>query len=440
MRRWLTGTNVPIYLAIVGLFIGQQLLATVLSPVARASGLTEIQVGTIWAASSLMFVLMSPIWGWVIARIGERRVLITSLVGSALALTAFAVLASAATSKLIEPSVAYPLMIAVRSILFGVFGSATPVAAQSYIASSTNSEQSRVRGLAGVGASFAIAGIIGPALGGILASWSVLAPLYGSGAVVIMAVTVVWFNMREPQTPETMPNSAEDLEPASDSIRALSRRVLPYLGIGLALWLTSSLHSVVLSFVLQDRLGLDASHTGNLTGIAFVAAGIASAVVQLGLLRMVKLKPRVMITTGIAITASGLVVLTVAQVAVLLVVGTTFVAIGLALAVPGYTASTTLQVHQGAQGTIAGLMAANNSLGSVIAPIAATTLYTLNGSYPYYFALSVLAIALAVTVLVVRNHSQSGEMTASSDQFASLSGESSTSDPHNHPVVDERLQ
>lgn len=395
-------TNAPIYLAIIGLFTGQQLLATVLSPVARASGLTEVQVGTIWAASSLMFVVMSPVWGRITERLGVRCVLLLSLFGSAGALMGFALLASAATRGRLEPATVYPLMIVVRSLLFGFFGSATPVAAQTFIASSTGNEKSRIRGLAGIGASFAIAGAMGPAVGGALASRSVLAPLYGSAVVVLTAAIIVWCTVPKSQGPRAALATGAGGSPRSAGV-ALLIRVLPCLMVGLGLWLTSSLHSVVLSFVLQDRLGLDAGRTGKLTGIAFAVAGIGSSAVQLGLLRVVTLTPRTMIIIGVGLAASGFTVLVFAQAAAVIVLGTALIAVGLAFAVPGYTTVTTMQVSQKSQSGLAGMMAANNSLGSVIAPVTATALYMVNGNAPYLFALVVLAVALVITVGSVGN-------------------------------------
>ena len=67
--------------AIVALGFSFSVLFAVLAPLGREVGLTEFQISTILAASSLTMFLASPRWGRLSDRVGRKRIMIIGLLG-----------------------------------------------------------------------------------------------------------------------------------------------------------------------------------------------------------------------------------------------------------------------------------------------------------------------------------------------------------------------
>ena len=63
--------------------IGSSLLFTIVSPMARATGLSEIQFGLVLTLASLPLVVGAPFWGRKSDAIGRKPVFVFGLFGSA---------------------------------------------------------------------------------------------------------------------------------------------------------------------------------------------------------------------------------------------------------------------------------------------------------------------------------------------------------------------
>ena len=138
--------------------------------------------GALLASFSTMQFIFYPIWGRLSDRIGRRPLILMSLIGSAISFVAFG----------FAPNLA---VLFIARVAAGILSAASLPVAQAYIADVTPPEK-RASGMAVLGAAFGLGFVCGPALGGILGSYS----LFGLQAIqtpalfaaCVCALNFVW--------------------------------------------------------------------------------------------------------------------------------------------------------------------------------------------------------------------------------------------------------
>src|SRR5690606_42096076 len=96
--------------------MGQSLMFAILPPVARNLGLTEVQVGSIFAVSALLWVLASPFWGRLSDIWGRRPLILVGLIGYTVSMASFGLCVQAGLSGWSALRPAYVLKIGTRAI------------------------------------------------------------------------------------------------------------------------------------------------------------------------------------------------------------------------------------------------------------------------------------------------------------------------------------
>lgn len=372
-------------LGVLAVFTAQQSLAPVQAPLAREVGLTELALGLILTAGAALFAATALLWGRAVDRLGPRPVMLTGMLLSLAGLTGFALVSQVALAGDLTPGATLALMISTRSLLFGAGIGAVPVAAIAMIAASTSSESARTGGIGRVGAAQGLAIALGPALGGLLGFAGLLGPVWAAPAIVLLAVGVVAALL--PRAPARA--STREPSTARTSLKPWDTRLWPILLAGFGLYLALGMTLIVLGFLIQDRLVLDAAATVRATGVASFASGVVLILVQGVLVPRLGRPATWLLRTGTPVAAVGLLGLAFAPGLPTIVAAMTVLALGLGLALPGYTTAPTLLVGPEEQGGIAGLVQTVTGLTFVIAPLAGTALYGLGGPVP------ILAAALA---------------------------------------------
>lgn len=385
------------YVAVVGMFGGQQILAPVIPPLGRSLGLSEIQVGLFITVSSTVILLASPLWGRAVSRFGPKPVIVASLLGVAFALLGFAIVTQVAVATGMSPGVTFWLLLLCRGVGFGLTAAAVPVAVQTHLAASTETEAERVRSLGLYGAAYGFGAVVGPMLGGLLATWGLRAPLFVPPVLILLIAGVVWVRFQ--------PGAGSPPAPAEEGRRALSpldRRVSPYLVTGLVLFLALTSLPVTVGFLVQDRLGLTPEQAAQQTGVALLGYGIASLIAQGLLVRRLAWSPATLLRVGIPTSMVALAALAFAPNLATIVLATTLFGLGHGLALPGYMAGATLRVEAHEQGGLAGLIGATNGAGSIGGPLFGTPLYALAPGAPFLASAALLGVlALFVRVRLV---------------------------------------
>ena len=278
---------------VVCMGMGQTIIFAVLPPLARQIGVGDFQVLSIFMLSALFWVLTGPIWGRYSDTYGRRPFIVVGLSAFAVSTAAFATVLHLGLDGVLAGTALYALLLGTRCI-YGIIGSATPGAAQAYIADRTPIER-RTAGMAAFSAAFGIGAMVGPAFAGAVVALDPLAPLYAVAAAAALSVAAVWFFLPERTAPKER-ESRPTLSPFDKRIRA-------YLVYGLATAIATAIPIQFIAFYFIDRLGLQSEDALQLVGVALSAAAMASLFSQLVLVQRFNLPPSIdlsMVTQALA--------------------------------------------------------------------------------------------------------------------------------------------
>ncbi|MGI5130198.1 MFS transporter [Pseudonocardia sp. CA-107938] len=378
-------------LAVFGLMAGQQMLNPVLPPLTRELGFSELALGVVWAVSGAGVVVTSSFWGRRAATWGHRRVLLTSLVGAAAGLLAFAVVAAVGISGALAVPLLFALVLLTRGIAFGLSWAATPVTAQSYVAAVTTGPAERVRGMAVIGAAQGLALAVGPAVGGVLSLGGLLVPVFAAPVVLVAIAVLVRIGLPAPPTRHT-PGPAV-------RVSALDRRFRPFLAIGFGLYLALAVVLMIVGFVVQDRLHVGVHETGAVTSLMLLAAAGMLVVVQAAVVPRLGWTSSRLMLVGTTLMIVGMVAVGLAPTLLLMSVGTAVLGTGMGFATPGVMAAPTLLATPEEQGAVAGLASASSALAFVLGPLVGTGLYGIAPLAPFVLGTGVLVAASAIAAV-----------------------------------------
>ena len=339
-----------------------------------------------------MVVIASQFWGRRAQTHGTKPVLTSALLLGAATMALFAWAAALGIRGVVVGTALFVLFVLLRGVGFGLAISAVAPTAQTYIARVTDTEETRVRGMAGVGAVQGVAMIAGAIVGGALASFGLLVPLIVIPALLALAALVTMVSLRPEPQRELIEHPAR--------VRPTDSRVWPFLIAGFGMFTALGFFQIIIGFIVQDRLGLDGRMTALTTGGVLLVAGIGMVFAQAVVVPRSGWSPAVLLRVGSTIAVAGFAVLAPDAGLTLLMVGTVLVGFGLGIATPGYTAGPTLLMRNDEQGGLAGLIGATNGLTLVIAPALSTALY---GVWPL-LPVIVSGVLMAIVALFVFTH------------------------------------
>lgn len=399
--------TVVIFIGLFTVYMGLGILNPLLAPLVRELGLSETAGGVVITAAALLFALGSPFWGRRSERWGRKPIMLLGLLGFTAGFTLFAAATHLGISGVLPPLLAFALLVSARAAAGFLMGG-VPVAAQAFIADTTSGKE-RTAGIALLGAANGMGFIAGPALGAALAGFGLLAPLYTAAALPLIAALLVALRL-----PHTTPRPPDAAQPR---LRPADARIWPWLLVGFTIIVALIGVQVTAGFLFQDRLGLTAQQTAQTLGAALVTVGIANVVAQLGIIRTFKIPPLTLLRVGLPLAVLGFAILAVADTLPLLTLSFVVAGLGLGLALPGFTAATTLEVTPAEQGAVAGLTTAAQGFGAMTGPLIATSLYQLRPEYPYLLACVLLSlVALAVWLHPrLRRIAEPSQTTAAAD-------------------------
>ncbi|MCU0490389.1 MAG: MFS transporter [Chloroflexaceae bacterium] len=374
-------------LGLFGAYMGFAMLAPVLAPLFRELGLSEFQAGMTASAGAVAWALMGAFWGRRSDAVGRKPVFLIGLAGLGVGFLLFSAIAHLGLVGLLGGGLLFALLFVGR-IIGGALFSASPAAAQAYIADVSPPEE-RTKQMALVGAATGMGFVLGPALSGVLAGFGLLAPLYiGAALPLLAAAFVAW---RVPNPPQ------QNVREAAPRLNPLDGRFWPFLLVGITANLAIIMAQITIGFRIQDRFGFDAQHTAQISGVCFVIAGVTLVATQLLIVRRLGWPPRTLVRLGLPLSAAGYALLLLAPNLPLIFVAFALVAMGLGLNEPGFTAAMTLAVDSTEYGAVSGMTASVIGLASVVGPLLGTGLYELGADWPYLFGV-VLFVAASVFV------------------------------------------
>lgn len=348
--------------------IGQSLVFVIVSPLARATGLTELQFGLVLTGASLPLVAGAPLWGRKSDQVGRKPIFVIGLLGSAIGTALVALALQARLEGWLSVGGLVVALLAARAF-YSVTGSAIYPAAGGYIADVTDFSN-RGQGMAILGASNSLGAIIGPLMVAALSFAGPLMPMYVAAGIMAAGAILGMVYLKEPARHQASNRSSD--------LKATDPRLRPYLIMWLAFFLTFSSVQIITGFFIQDRLGItEPAAVVRTASICLVSLAIVITVVQGAVFQAFRIPPHLQLRAcGPAFVAS-LLLMAFATGTAQLVAGFGVLGIAFACATPGINGSASLAVEPHQQGAASGYLAASNTVGAILGPLVGTSIYKI---------------------------------------------------------------
>lgn len=376
---------------------GNMALQSVLPAIGREFRLSDTLVTGAFAISALMWTVASPFWARLSDSLGRKRVMMIGLAGFVVSMTGFGLAATSGLEHWLGAGLAFILMGVARTI-YGVFGSAAPIASQAYVADRTSPEQ-RTQAMSLLASAQGLGTVIGPALAPffVLPFIGLAGPMYAFALFGLGVLYVVWRRLPSGEVVRIPSPSGH----RGDAGKGLWKdpRVRGYLLYGLFVTGAQAANIAVLGFHIIDELaltGIAAREAQPFIGIAMLAGAAATLMAQWGLIPLLRLQPADLMRWGAALALVGNLMSLAPPGYYGVVVGYAVVSMGIGFARPGFTAGSSLSVGPHEQGAIAGLMMSLAGLSFLAPPVIGVALYELAEPAPFIANAILLAAATAL--------------------------------------------
>ena len=387
---------------------GNTALQSVLPALGRSLGVADKAVAAAFSVSALLWVVAAPFWANRSDRQGRRAMVLLGLAGFCVSLTACGVFLAAGINRWIGGTAAFALFIAGR-LIYGSFGAAAPPAVQALVAGDTGVEE-RTRALTLLASAFGLGTVIGPAvapylllprLGGVeigLAGPAFVFALFGLGVTVAVA-RLLPDDAPGARTAAGAASAYPSIggQPSGASVRAatgsrlervgyLDPRVRGWMIAGLVMGHAQAMTGQAIGFLVIDRLHVAPVDALQPTGLVLIMGAGAALIAQWGLIPLLRLTPRALVLSGLAVAAVGTALTGVATSLYGIATAYALASLGFGFTRPGFTAGSSLAVGAGAQGSVASKVTSVNGASYVLGPSIGVALYDADHALPYLAA------------------------------------------------------
>lgn len=378
----------PTFLILFGVSLiasaGNMALQSVLPNIGRAFGMADTLVVAAFAISALMWTFTSPVWARLSDRLGRKRVILIGLGGFSASMAGFGLAATSGLEGWMGPVAAFVLMAAARTI-YGVFGSAAPIASQAYVADRTTGPE-RTQAMSLLASAQGLGTVLGPTIAPflVLPLVGLAGPMYAFSAFGAVVLWIVWRKLPSGDVVRT-PAPAGQPERRERGLWK-DRRVRDFLLYGLLVTGAQAINISVLGFHIIDEMaatGVAASQAQPFIGVAMFAGAAGTLMVQWGLIPLLKIQPRDLMRWGAGLALAGNLISIAAPGFFGVVVGYAIVSMGLGFARPGFTAGSSLAVGAHEQGAVAGLIMSLAGLSFLAPPVIGVGLYQIAEWAPF---------------------------------------------------------
>ncbi len=362
--------------SLVCIGMGFTVLFPVLAPLGREIGLTEIQITSIIAASSLTVFLSSPLWGRVSDVWGRKRVIMVGLFGFSAGTLLFNSVLYAGLSKLLTGTTLFVALIVARMMHASVMSASMP-ASNAYMADITD-PTTRTKGMGAAGAANNVGSILGPAVATFTMA-SLLMPLWVMAGVAFLNGLFVWRYLPEPPR-----HHQPGVRPAR--MKYTDSRILPFVIVGVMMFTGTALVQQTMGFRFQDILGLSGRETAQQFGFAMMLSAACSLIAQFAVVQRISVSPFTLLRLAMPLLIVAFTIMALANTQLMLSVAMMILGFGMGMAGPGFMAGASLAVSPQEQGSVAGVAGSCGPLGFTLGPLLGGALYQINGALPYAVA------------------------------------------------------
>jgi MFS family permease len=375
--------------SVMAMGFSQTILFAVLAPLGREIGLSEIQIGAIISASSITVFIAMPIWGRLSDTWGRRKVILIGLFGYSLGTILFASVFQAALMGLFVPVVAFIFLTLARVTNAAVMAATQP-ASTAYMADITDIS-TRTKGMGQIGAANNFGAILGPAVGGVLAAFTLLTPIWFSAVVTFIVAIVVLVAL------PNVPGQVVKTKPPR--LKYTDPRILPFVFVGIFMFMGFAIVQQTMAFRFQDTLNLTAAETAQVVGIGMMLSAFFSLAAQMLVLPRINVPPFTLLKIAMPILIGAFLMMAMGESRLVLTTAMAIQGFGMGLAGPGFMSGASLAVSQEEQGSVAGVANSCGPLGFTIGPLLGTFLYSIQPDYPYWFTCMVYIPLFIFTIV-----------------------------------------
>lgn len=386
--------------SLVCIGMGFTVLFPVLAPLGREIGLTEIQITSIIAASSLTVFLSSPLWGRVSDVWGRKRVIMIGLFGFSAGTLLFNSVLYAGLSKALTGTALFVALIVARMMHASVMSASMP-ASNAYMADITD-PTTRTKGMGAAGAANNVGSILGPAVATFTMA-SLLMPLWVMAGVAFLNGLFVWRYLPEPPR-------HQHLGVRPTRMKYTDPRILPFVIVGVMMFTGTALVQQTMGFRFQDILGLSGRETAQQFGFAMMLSAACSLIAQFAIVQRISVSPFTLLRLAMPLLIVAFTIMALANTQLMLSIAMMILGFGMGMAGPGFMAGASLAVSPQEQGSVAGVAGSCGPLGFTLGPLLGGALYQINGALPYAVAAAMYLVLFIAMRWIGRRVAVHGEL------------------------------
>lgn len=364
-------------------FTGFGLIIPLLPFWAQHLGASTFVIGLIFVAYTIMQVIGTPILGSLSDRYGRRPIILISLT-----VEAFSFILTALATSL-------PILFLARAI--GGLGASNIGSAQAVVADTTEPKD-RARSMGMIGAAIGLGFVLGPALGGGLSAISTALPFWVAAALAfINAILVARFLPETRQMHSTTSKKTTRFDFSVLHIPSIANLII----VNLLFTMAFSGMEAVYALFTQHVFGWKSVQNGYL----FTYVGILVVVMQGGLIGQLskRFKPQYIMYAGLLILTTGLLMIPVSLNLATVLASLGLISIGEGAVTPIVSSMLSTLSPREKQGTILGLSQGIGSIGRIVGPLLATTLFgATSAGVPFVVSAAITFAAFIVFLPMLR--------------------------------------
>ncbi|MFF2886970.1 MFS transporter [Paenibacillus sp. NPDC057967] len=365
-------------------FLGIGLVIPVMPSIMTTMDLSGKTMGYLVAVFAVAQLLMSPIAGRWVDRIGRKKMIVIGLF-------IFAV------SELIFGLGTHVYLLYFSRILGGISAAFIMPAVTAYIADVTTIED-RPQAMGYLSAAISTGFIIGPGIGGFIAEYGIRLPFFFAAGIAFLACIMSFFILKETLTKEQIAEYSTQANPSSflgDMRRSLKPVFFIAFLIVFVLAFGLSAYETIFSLFSDHKFGFSPKDIAAIITISAIF-GVIVQVFMFG--KMVEKMGEKKLIQLCLIAGVILAVLSTMVSGFWMVLGVTcLIFLAFDLLRPALTSYLSKAAGK-EQGYVAGMNSTYTSLGNIVGPAMGGLLFDININYPYLFSAAVMFVGLAITV------------------------------------------
>ena len=369
-------------ISLIVVMMGYGIAMPVLPFYIESLGGSGVHYGFLIASYGVMQLIFAPVWGSLSDKYGRKPILLAGLIGLGMAMSLFAL-----ANKL--------WLLYAAQMLSGSLSSATLPAAQAYVGDSTTREE-RGGAMGKIGGAIGLGIVIGPGIGGMLASYSLATPFWIASGFCLLTFLIILAGLPESLTKE---NRCEDLDICFMQFRGLWQALFTPIGLGLIVAFMAIFSQAIFSSIFGLYALTRFNYGPEQVGTILMAMGLMYALAQGLVVGPItkRFGEHKVISSALLGTTVGFALILLANTFLTILAAVSCFIMLSSLLKPSALAFVSKNTV-GNQGKAMGITESYMSLGRIIGPLWGGMIFDVNLYYPFLSGILLLLIMFIATV------------------------------------------